>query len=366
MENDVSNRLHPFINRMDAELMAESFGSWDGHGSRRLPPERDGSNVAKTTPAAHASHQLLKPIQKYDFQVSQEKAEARSVSKEFSRFDKSLNETVQYVITVDKYELYDIFLIFLMFVMVCDFLQAPTFALGDGSVLSRVQEHYQSNPTKMRLAGSIGWITAVLVVGAIVSKSVFVLCGGPRTSYFVAFYFSIGFVCMAFINALWFEYIYDQKADNEVETWKHSIRTLFDLKGIAFFIGLIYISLCSGFLAPFLNWYIDDLGGSTLVIATTCATRECMVLVFYMVGNSLVPVLGRMNVIISSLMAYAVCFFCYWFVQNLWVVVGIVAVEGAAFGLLWRSCEKYIDHLRVSPGVSSITKSEYCIFGIGL
>ncbi|XP_031566779.1 major facilitator superfamily domain-containing protein 6-like [Actinia tenebrosa] len=359
--------LSGWIKGRDNEML---FRSIDTQGSKGLPPERDESDIAKKPQASHPSSQPLAavPIEKYDLMLIQEKQVAsRKVSKETRKFDPSLNATVHYVITVDKDELHYFFLIFLMFVVICDFLQAPTFTLGDGSVLSRVSEHYQLNPSNMRITGSIGWITAVLVVGAIVSKSVFALCGSPRLYYVVVFYFSIGFVCMAFVNALWFEYIYDQKADNGSDTCKKALKTLFDLEGTTFFIGLMYVSLCSGFLAPFLNWYIDDLGGSTLVIATACATREAMVLMSYILGNSFVSIIGRINVIIFSLISYTICFFCYWIIKNLWVVVGVVAIEGAAFGLMWRSCEKHIKCLNVSPEVLTIAKGfvDALFWGIG-
>lgn len=353
----------PLSDWNDRENNNEIFRSIDAQGSQGLPPERDESELAKKLHASHSSHQPLQSaVQNYDLRVFREKLGSRSVSKETKKFDPSLNTTVHYVITVDKYELYDFFLIFMMFVVICDFLQAPTFTLGDGSVLSRVSEDHQLNHSKMRITGSIGWIAGVLVVGAIVSKSIFALCGSPRLYYVVVFYFSIGFVCMAFVNALWFEYIYDTKADTGSETWKNALKTLFDLKGTTFFIGLIFVSLCSGFLAPFLNWYIDDLGGSTLVIATTCATREAMILVSYILGSTFVSIIGRINVIIFSLISYTICFFCYWLINNLWVVVGVVAVEGATFGLTWRSCEKHINHLSLSPDVLSVSKGKLRLF----
>lgn len=333
------------------------FMSIDAQGPQQLPPERDSSELAKKLLASRSSkHPLAAPVQNYDLKVFRAEQGSRIVTKETLLFDPSLNATVHYIITVDKYELYNFFLIFVMFVVICDFLQAPTFTLGDGSVLSRVSEEHLLNHSKMRITGSIGWIVAVLVVGAIVSNSIFVLCGSPRLYYVVAFYFSIGFVCMAFVNALWFEYIYDRKTDNGSETWKNALKTLFDLKGTTFFLGLIYVSLCSGFLGPFLNWYIDDLGGSTLVIATACATREAMFLASYILCGTFVSIIGRINAIIFSLISYAICFFCYWLIKNVWVVVAVVAVEGATFGLTWRSCEKHTEHLELRHEALSISK----------
>lgn len=289
------------------------------------------------------------------------------VIKKVSRWDSNLNATVHYTITGDEDEVYDIFLIFLLFTLVCDFLQAPTFGLGDGSVFNRLEDSFRSSPTKMHLTGSLGWAGTALIVGAIVYGSKALHCGVYNFTYYAAFYFSIGFVCMAFTNALWFEYVQDNyKDDSGCDTWKKSFKTFCKPKHLVFLLGLVYISLCTGFLVPFLNWYIDDLGGSSLVVTTVCSTRVLIIFMFYQVGKSMVPILGKVNVTLFALMCYIVCFFCYWLIQNTWAVVAIVVIEGVSFAFVWRCCDHFVSHLNVSENVASLTKGKFNVYWISL
>lgn len=241
------------------------------------------------------------------------------VIKKSSNWDSHLNATINSTITGDKDEVFDIFLIFVLFVVVCDFLQAPTFGLGDGSVFNRLQDNFISSPTKMHLTGSLGWVCSALIIGAIIYGSKALHCGSTYLSYYVAFYFSIAFVCMAFTHGLWFEYIYDNNSqDSGCETWKKSCKIFGTIKNFVFLICLLYVSLSSGFLVSFLNWYIDDLGGSSLVMATVSSTRVIVIFIFYQFAKTLVPILGKSNVSLVAIMCYTSCFFCFWLARNTW------------------------------------------------
>lgn len=278
------------------------------------------------------------------------------VIKNSSQWDSRLNVTVTSTITGDKDEMFNIFLIFVLFVVVCDFLQAPTFGLGDGSVFKRLEENFRSSPTAIHFTGSLGWAGTAMVVGAIIFGSHTIHCGSPYVAYSLAFYFSIGFVSMAFIQALWFEYIYDNTTDGGWEIWKKSCKIFGTIKNSVFLICVLYVSLCVGFLGSFLNWYIDDLGGSVLVMATVSATRVLVTFVFYQIAKVLVPILGKANISLVALMCYTTCFFCYWLAKNTWEIVAIVAIEGASFGIVWRSCDYFVSRLRASPEVANVTK----------
>jgi len=280
----------------------------------------------------------------------------RVVIKNSSNWDSHVNATVTSTITGDKDEVFNIFLIFVLFVVVCDFLQASTFGLGDGSVLKRLEENFRSSPTTVHFVGALGWAGTAMVVGAIIFGSYTIHCGSPYVVYATAFYFSIGFVSMAFIQALWFEYVYDKTSDTGCETWKKSCKIFGTIKNSVFIVCLLYVSLCAGFLGSCLNWYIDDLGGSALVMATASATRVIVTFIFYQIAKVLVPILGRANVSVVALMCYTTCFFCYWLAKNTWEIVAIVAIEGASFGLAWRSCDYFVSRLRASPNVVTVTK----------
>ncbi|EDO49068.1 predicted protein [Nematostella vectensis] len=283
-----------------------------------------------------------------------------------TKFSKSLNVTVMNEVQIDRQELNDIFLIILLFVLIGDFLQSSTFTLADASVLNRLDEDHRESPTGMRIAGCLGSMIAVILVGTIIYDSKYDLCGAPRALYYVAFYFFIGFMCMAFVNSLWFQFSYHD--DRGCGSVLKVISLFTNREDSAFLVCVLYVGLCYGFLSHFLFWFVDDLGGHTLIMGTASALRELTALVFFFVGDRLLPLVGQTNVMVMTLLCYSACFFTAWrLTTDLWIIVALGVVEGATFASFWRCCEKYFAYLGTPKKIIDSTQSflQAVFWGLG-
>lgn len=266
-----------------------------------------------------------------------------------------LHTSVKFITSIDTKEVDFMFVLFMMIIIVGEFLESPTYTLSDASLLKRLgddREYYG----RIRMWGSLGWAVASAMVGLLINYSTFKLCQVVENNYIIAFYVFVGFVAAAFTNSLWFPFRYDE--EKKFEDIGKVAPMLLSLRHTSFLLATLYTGFCYGILVHFVNWYIDDIGGSSGIMGAAGAAREISALIMFAMSATTLQALGNVNSMVFCLMAYIICFICYSILDDPWVAVALEILDGGTYGLVWSTCVNYMSAVGSSLGVIETTQGE--------
>ncbi len=270
-------------------------------------------------------------------------------------YKKELEATVKFITEIDKYEIDFMFVVFMLIIIIGEFLESPTYALSDASLLKRLgddREYYG----RIRMWGSLGWAVAAAMVGLIINYSTFKLCEVVQNNYIIAFYIFVGFVAGAFVNGLWFRFSYDE--EKKFEDIGKVAPILLSLRHTSFLVATLYTGFCYGILVHFVNWYIDDIGGSSAIMGAAGAAREIAALIMFAMSSATLQALGNVNTMVFCLLSYIICFICYSILENPWMAVALEVLDGGTYGLVWSTCVNYMSAVGVKLGVIDTTQGK--------
>lgn len=270
-------------------------------------------------------------------------------------YEEELNALVKFITKIDTKEVDFMFVLFMMIIIVGEFLESPTYALSDASLLKRLGEDREYYG-RIRMWGSLGWAVAAAMVGLLINYSTFKLCQVVQNNYVIAFYVFVGFVAAAFANALWFRFSYDQ--DKKFEDIGKVAPMLLSLRHTSFLLATLYTGFCYGILVHFVNWYIDDIGGSSAIMGAAGAAREIAALIMFAMSATTLQALGNVNSMVFCLLAYIICFICYSILDDPWVAVALEVLDGGTYGLVWSTCVNYMSAVGSRLGVIETTQGK--------
>ena len=270
-------------------------------------------------------------------------------------YKEELKAPVKFITEVDKYEIDFMFVMFLLIIIIGEFLESPTYALSDASLLKRLDED-RAYYGRIRMWGSLGWAIAAAMVGLIVMSSRFKLCEVAQNNYTIAFYIFVGFVAAAFVNAVWFRFSYDE--EKQFEDIGKVAPLLLSLRHTSFLIATLYTGFCYGILVHFVNWFIDDLGGSSAIMGTAGAAREVAALLMFAFSATVIKALGSVNTMVFCLMSYIICFICYSILKDPWMAVALEILDGGTYGLVWSNCVNHMSGVGSQLGVIETTQGK--------
>lgn len=270
-------------------------------------------------------------------------------------YNEGLGTEIQYITEIDTYEIDYMFVMFTLIIIVGEFLESPTYALSDASLLKRLGEDREYYG-RIRMWGSLGWAVAAAMVGLLINYSTFKLCQVPQNNYIIAFYIFVGFVAAAFVNGLWFRFSYEE--EKKLEDIGKVAPMLLNLRHMSFLVATLYTGFCYGILVHFVNWYIDDIGGSSAIMGAAGAAREIAALIMFAMSTSALQALGNVNTMVFCLLSYIICFICYSILDDPWMAVALEVVDGGTYGLVWSNCVNYMSNVGLKLGVMDTTQGK--------
>ena len=270
-------------------------------------------------------------------------------------YSEELKAPVKNITKIDTYQIDFMFVEFLLIVIVAEFFESPTYPLSDASILKRLgdeREYYGRVP----LWGSLGWAVASAMVGLIMNYSTYELCQVVQNNYITLFYTFVGFVAGAFVNGLWFRFSYEQ--DKKFEDIEKVVPMLLSLRHFSFLVAILYTGFCYGILVHFVNWYIDEIGGSAAIMGTAGAAREIAALIMFAINSTTLQAVGNVNTMVFCLLLYIICFICYSVLENPWKAVALEVLDGGTYGLVWSSCVTYMSDVGSKLGIIETTQGK--------
>lgn len=295
---------------------------------------------------------LLKSRTKKSYEFSQ--SHVKNVIPRFSLQNKDQKEqmhrlsirnstkTQHYHLVRDPHEINMVFIWLMVLIVVGEFLEAPTFILSDTALLQKLQEkkkHYG----KTRLFGSLGYATASFIVGALLETTRFTYCGQSMNDYNYLFYIFAVVMGLAFIfAALLFEFDYDDEKNggkiDECAVWKVLLEPKYSLfMTIAWFLGF-----SNGLIFNFLNWYLEDLGASKLLMGSVTFMRATGLVVAFFLNSFITDRCGHIFVSFLSISAYFVLFMSLATMRNPLWAFPLELLEGLSYGTSWSTCVTYM------------------------
>ena len=120
------------------------------------------------------------------------------------------------------------------------------------------------------------------------------------------------------------------------------VRVFYSVKYGSFLTICWFCGFCHGGIMNFLNWYLEDLGASKLMmgVATSC---RCSAIIFgFFTSSYFIDRIGHIALICWALASYVGSFFGYSLLHNPWWAIPIEVVQGLIYAISWSSCITYL------------------------
>lgn len=259
------------------------------------------------------------------------------------------------VIIYDKKELQRVFYILLALIVVGEFFEAPSFIMIDTALIQQLGDKCH-NYGKTRLFGSVGYGLASFGVGAVLDTTRYVYCGREMNNYMVIFYFFVGFMIIGliFVMTLFtFKYNDDNTTSNSSSIFA-VYKLCLSLKYSSFLLTVWFMGIGNGGQVTFINWFLEDLGASKLMMGLAAAIRCSAVIIGFFFSGAVINRLGEVPSVFWSLLTFAVIFFGYSYLVNPWLVVPLEILQGFVYAISWSTCVVYLSAVTPDDGAATM------------
>ncbi|XP_077993227.1 major facilitator superfamily domain-containing protein 6-like [Glandiceps talaboti] len=238
-----------------------------------------------------------------------------------------------------------IFIIFLALIVFGEFMQAPTFALGDTATLDCLDGDYDRYG-QQRVWGSVGFGVCAFGVGALVdsTRTTYVKCGITMvfSNYRVAFccYAVVVFMALIVASRLKFkEHDKDQKSDHDI---MELMKTLCCICHVSVLLVMFFFGICNGAIFGFLFWHLENLGASQLLMGTSSLISPASEIIMFFLSYRVIALIGHINVLHLGLASFSIRFLIYAVIDNPWWVLPTEALQGVSYAAVWTALTSYL------------------------
>lgn len=182
--------------------------------------------------------------------------------------------------------------------------------------------------------GELGGGLALFIVGMSLSHIVHSVCSVMVPDYVVIFFFVVGyqFFTLFTLPLMSFEYLNPRMIDyNEVKKVFKTFHYLLIL------IICCHSGWCSAFQTRWEFWYMEKLGGSSIVMAVGGLLRRPSVAVWFLLSRRIIGYFGELKVIALALFIFSGSFVGLAFIENAWLVILFDNFQAAAYVLAFSS-----------------------------
>ena len=182
--------------------------------------------------------------------------------------------------------------------------------------------------------GEIGAGLALFIVGMSLSQILHSVCSHMVPDYAVIFFFVVGyqFLTLFTLPLMNFEYFDHRMVDyNEV---KKVFKTF---HYVLILIICCHAGWCSAFQTRWEFWYMEKLGGSSVVMAVGGLLRRPFVAVWFLLSRRIIEYFGELKVIALALFIFSGSFVGLAFIENAWLVILFDNFQAAAYVLAFSS-----------------------------
>lgn len=276
-----------------------------------------------------------------------------SVSPEFSsKFDSNINSNnfqesksnpfilpkshiMEHIIYNNKEELFHIFICLLVLVLLSDAFDAAMFTLVEESCSASTDaDHFGQAQT----CGAIGWGIIVPNLGIIMFYFNQEICGKYIGSFHYVFYFAFGFLTVAFLCGLCLDFptntqdVLARKVQSPSSNFQYSLFTF----------ASSYSGFSNGFLLTFTYWFIDNLGGSAVVMGLTTGCRAVVNIVVGVALTKMIEKIGHQIIVHIGILCHIVVFVFYFSIKWPLLVLLAEVFHATVHIVTTRTCSSFL------------------------
>lgn len=251
----------------------------------------------------------------------------------------------------DREGVHQVFLVLLFLTVVGEFFSAPAITLADSATLGMLGENKELYG-RQRMWGSLGWGTAMFLLGFVIdSISGVELCGEIISqNYTVGFYFFFVFMVCALTVATRFTFPNKEKLElDEGLRGEGSglYRILLSVRYGTFLLVTFFLGFGVGLIFTFLFWHLEDLGGPPTLFGIASLIDHISEIACYFNVGRLIGCVGHIRVLYVGLLGNLIRFVYISFLNNPWLVLPLEILQGMTHAAVWAACTSYVG--RIAP-----------------
>ena len=200
---------------------------------------------------------------------------------------------------------------------------------------------------EVRLWETIGWGTMTPVLGLVIYELGSKMCGYIVETFHHMFFFFIAFTTIALLIGVQIDLT--QKMPEIISKKVHSAHS--NLQYGMFSIISAFAGFSHGFLFTFVNWFIDSLGGTTIIMGIATTTKSIVDIILYLTLAALIEKLGHVATILIGLLGHSLVFVVYFGITNAWFVILVEALYAVMYGSLMSTAASFL--VKAAPAGSS-------------
>jgi hypothetical protein len=254
-------------------------------------------------------------------------------------------EHLQFQIIYNQGVLNRVFAALVFLTLVADPFVAAIYTLVDYSCAAHtvVGRGYK----EVRLWETMGWGTMTPIVGLVIYELSSEMCGTFVETFHYMFFFFIAFTIIALPIGMQIDFT--QKIPEIISKKVHSAHS--NLQYGMFSILSAFAGFSHGFLFTFVNWFIDALGGTTIIMGIATTTKSIVDIIMYLTLATLIEKLGHVATVGISLLGHSIAFVVYYGITNAWLVILAEAFYAVVYGSLMSTAASFL--VNVAPAGSS-------------
>ena len=157
----------------------------------------------------------------------------------------------------------------------------------------------------------------------------------------VIFYLFTGFMIIGFLFGLFFvKFKYNETKEGSKPL--ECIKVFLSVKFGSFLTICWFCGFCHGSIMNFLNWFLEDLGASKLMMGVATACRCIAIITGFFTSSYFIEKIGHIQLICWSLFSYVASYFAYAALRNPWWAIPVEVIQGLIYAISWSSCITYL------------------------
>ena len=255
------------------------------------------------------------------------------------------HKRIEFRIIYNKGVLNRVFAALAFLTLFADPFIAGIFALVDYSCAANSAMH--RGYKEVRVWETIGWGTMTPILGLVIYELGRVMCGYIVETFHYMFFSFIAFTTIAL--AIGTQVDFTQKTPEIISKKVHSPHS--NLQYGMFSIISAFAGFSHGFLFTFVNWFIDSLGGTTVIMGIATTTKSIVDIIMYLSLGVLIEKLGHVAIITIGLVGHSLVFVAYFGITNAWFVILAEALYAVMYGSLMSTAASFL--VKTAPAGSS-------------
>lgn len=122
----------------------------------------------------------------------------------------------------------------------------------------------------------------------------------------------------------------------------YEILSLFKKSNYIFYLSIsLFLGFSHGSIMNFINWFLEDLGASRLMMGSATVIRDLAVVLGFYISPHILTIFSQLQVITWTFLVYIFSYFCYASITAPWYAVPVECLQGLAYAIMWSSCITY-------------------------